>query len=380
MFISLKSVVDSQEFKDVKILAGKDGLYRNITSISVNDLKTEFMSPETIETGDLFITSLHQYAGEENPEAAAGYVQTLIDHNCSGLIVVTPDNLRFITGDIIRKCDEARFPLLYFSEAKKYSDIMKTVNKYIAIEIYNSSRIFRLQKVLSEKLSEEEILAILDSLESNIQTCISVIAFTGKAASEILKKEFEVNALASSRDAFVDCNYIKYYIISARTPELLSRHMNSTKDKIKEYYNVSAMGISGVYEKRKFKKALVEAANANKIARATNVTEFYFPRVSSYNIIASTADTEEAKEYYESVLSILNEHTSPQHREEVIETVIAFVNNKGDFKLTAKSINQHENTVRYRLNRLRSWLDMEDDGIAFYETVSLIAKYSLFCN
>ena len=91
MFISLKSVVDSQEFKDVKILAGKDGLYRNITSISVNDLKTEFMSPETIETGDLFITSLHQYAGEENPEAADGYVQTLIDHNCSGLIVVTPE-------------------------------------------------------------------------------------------------------------------------------------------------------------------------------------------------------------------------------------------------------------------------------------------------
>ena len=95
------------------------------------------------------------------------------------------------------------------------------------------------------------------------------------------------------------------------------------------------MGISGVYEKRKFKKALVEAANANKIARATNVTEFYFPRVSSYNIIASTADTEEAKEYYESVLSILNEHTSPQHREEVIETVIAFVNNKDVYKRQA---------------------------------------------
>ena len=37
MFISLKSVVDSQEFKDVKILAGKDGLYRNITSISFHN-------------------------------------------------------------------------------------------------------------------------------------------------------------------------------------------------------------------------------------------------------------------------------------------------------------------------------------------------------
>ena len=61
-----------------------------------------------------------------------------------------------------------------------------------------------------------------------------------------------------------------------------------------------------------------------------------------------------------------------------MNTLKAFVQNKGDYKLTALAVSQHENTVRYRMNKLRSWLDMDDDNISFYETISLIAKYSQF--
>ena len=39
MFVSLKDVINLPEFADVEILAGKNGLYRNVTSISINDLR-----------------------------------------------------------------------------------------------------------------------------------------------------------------------------------------------------------------------------------------------------------------------------------------------------------------------------------------------------
>ena len=269
MFISVKSVVGSPEFEGVHILAGRDGLYRNITSISVNDLKKEFMSPDTVETGSLYITSLHQYVGETDGEKINGYIQVLIENNCSGLIVVSEDNLGLLTEDIIKKCDEARFPLLYFSENKKYSDIMKAVNKYITIEMYNASRTYRIQKVLGENLSETEILAVLDSFESDIQRYICVMAFGGKTTSDISRREFEIKAMSSARDAFIDCNYIKYYILSSKSRELMFQHQNTIKQMIREYFDISAIGVSGIYEKRGFKRALIEAANAYKIARST---------------------------------------------------------------------------------------------------------------
>lgn len=378
MFISVKSVVGSPEFEGVHILAGRDGLYRNITSISVNDLKKEFMSPDTVETGSLYITSLHQYVGETDGEKINGYIQVLIENNCSGLIVVSEDNLGLLTEDIIKKCDEARFPLLYFSENKKYSDIMKAVNKYITIEMYNASRTYRIQKVLGENLSETEILAVLDSFGSDIQRYICVMAFGGKTTSDISRREFEIKAMSSARDAFIDCNYIKYYILSSKSRELMFQHQNTIKQMIREYFDISAIGVSGIYEKRGFKRALIEAANAYKIARSTENIEFSFPRISSYNIIAATADTGEARDYYDSMIKILDEHTSAEHRVEIMNTLKAFVRNKGDCKLTALDVSQHENTVRYRMNKLRSWLDMDDDNISFYETISLIAKYSQF--
>ncbi len=378
MFISVKSIIASPEFKGVKIIAGAEGLHKNITSIGVNDFRVEYMSQETMGTGDLFISSLHQYSGETDEKCIEGYIQTLIDNGASGLVIVSSDNIKLITERIKEKCDRERFPLLYFPENKRYVDIMEAVNKYIAIETYNASRMYRIQKILSENLSEEDVIALLDSFESDIQPYIAVIAFSGKPASDILKKDFEVKALSSARDAFVECNYLNYYIVSDKDVVSLKKHINLIKNTIREYYDVRSMGISKAFEKRSFKQALIESNNANRIAKATDCVEFSFPRISSYGIIAAISDNSEAKEYYNSVIEVIDEHTSAEHRDDVLNTVAAFVKYNGDFKLTAEAVNQHENTVRYRLNKLREWMEMDGGTIAFYETISLISKLYQF--
>ena len=118
MFVSLKDVINLPEFADVEILAGKNGLYRNVTSISINDLRKEFVTLDCISTGDLYITSLHQYVKDCNDAELWAFVKTFIDKNCSGLIIVSKDNLQLLTKEIINKCNSEWFPLLYFAEEK----------------------------------------------------------------------------------------------------------------------------------------------------------------------------------------------------------------------------------------------------------------------
>ena len=378
MFVSLKDVINLPEFADVEILAGKNGLYRNVTSISINDLRKEFVTLDCISTGDLYITSLHQYAKDCNDAELWAFVKTFIDKNCSGLIIVSKDNLQLLTKEIINQCNSERFPLLYFAEEKRYVDIMKAVNKYIALETYNASRAYRIQNILSENLSEEDVLSILNSFESGIESNIKVIAFGSDATSPMRKREFEVKALSSACNAFIDCSYIKYYLVSAKDIYYLEKQVMSVKHTIRDHYNVQALGISKTYEKRQFKNALIEARNAYKISKYTDTAEFMFPEVSTFGIVAATADSSEAKDYYNSVVKVIDHHTSIEHRNEVLDTIKAFVKNKGDFKKTAFDVAQHENTVRYRINKLKTWLDMEDDNISFYETISLITKYSQF--
>ena len=35
-------------------------------------------------------------------------------------------------------------------------------------------------------------------------------------------------------------------------------------------------------------------------------------------------------------------------------------------------MNQHENTIRYRINKVRQLFNMEDDLISFYNTISVL--------
>ena len=44
------------------------------------------------------------------------------------------------------------------------------------------------------------------------------------------------------------------------------------------------------------------------------------------------------------------------------------------FKKTAKKLKQHENTIRYRINRLRNYLDVEEQPLLFHEIISLSVR------
>ena len=104
MFVSLKDVINLPEFADVEILAGKNGLYRNVTSISINDLRKEFVTLDCISTGDLYITSLHQYAKDCNDAELWAFVKTFIETTglpgalLPALVFILAAFLSFATG------------------------------------------------------------------------------------------------------------------------------------------------------------------------------------------------------------------------------------------------------------------------------------------
>lgn len=128
MFISLENILSLSEFKNAEILAGKEGLHRNVSCISTNDLKTEYVTVDTLGVGDLYISSLHQFVENSSEEDLCNYIMLMINKNCSGLVVISTDNVSLITENILNLCDRYRFPLLLIKEPVKYSELMDAVN------------------------------------------------------------------------------------------------------------------------------------------------------------------------------------------------------------------------------------------------------------
>ena len=58
----------------------------------------------------------------------------------------------------------------------------------------------------------------------------------------------------------------------------------------------------------------------------------------------------------------------------LLETLISFVNHDGDYKKVSSELFQHENTIRYRILKVKSILNLDKSNIEFYEKISIGVK------
>ncbi len=58
----------------------------------------------------------------------------------------------------------------------------------------------------------------------------------------------------------------------------------------------------------------------------------------------------------------------------------SYVAHSGNFQAAAREMNQHENTIRYRVNKVKSALGMENDNVKFHETVAVAVKLRTLIN
>ncbi len=105
-----------------------------------------------------------------------------------------------------------------------------------------------------------------------------------------------------------------------------------------------------------------------------------YDALSSIQLLTAVKDTQEAEDYYDAYLEALRTKITEENLPEMILTVENYVANSGDFKLTAEMMNQHVNTIRYRINRIKSALNMENDTIKFNETIAIAVKLRILLN
>ncbi|MDE6902086.1 MAG: helix-turn-helix domain-containing protein, partial [Lachnospiraceae bacterium] len=119
--------------------------------------------------------------------------------------------------------------------------------------------------------------------------------------------------------------------------------------------------------------------NANFLLTKSTITGSDFCTAEAFDsldlLIAFRYD-QAVQDYYKRLYNLIQTFDNDGNLE-LIKTIQTFILCKGSYKETAKSLSQHENTIRYRLNRLRGLLGMEDDVILFHETMSVFVKLHL---
>ncbi|CEQ19906.1 transcriptional regulator [[Clostridium] sordellii] len=234
----------------------------------------------------------------------------------------------------------------------------------------------KIASLLTNNLSSNDIRSTLNYINYYFLKFTTSIYCT----SNKLNYNFDNNLInLLSKSKFTSCiNFKNDLLILITYNDINKSKVNKTiefyidllKDNVPDYI----IGVSDNYIPiTSCKNAINQALLSCKSCSLNNNSIIYYSSLGIYSLIINFKDFDEFRELYASIIDPIKKYDS-ENNSDLLQTLISFVNNDGDFKKVSKELFQHENTVRYRILKIRSLLNLEKSHIEFFEKISIGIK------
>ncbi len=146
MGITVSQALRTEGLRDSRVVAGKAGLARHISTVTVMEVPdiAQWLSGQ-----ELVLTSL--YALRERPDLRHSLVADLEAKGCAGLVVKTGNYLATVPAELIAAADQLGFPLIEIPVHVRYTDVITPVMESVLAE---QSRILRHSDAVHRSLTQ----------------------------------------------------------------------------------------------------------------------------------------------------------------------------------------------------------------------------------
>lgn len=375
MYVTFGKILEDSNFRDAEVIGGREGLSNIVERISVFDCTYDDVveNMDIIRKGDLFITCLEQFTPHTR-QSAVDFFRIIIGQGSSGLFIVGDRGMANFDGEIMELCDSMNFPVVHVPLDMPYALIMDIVNQYISFDNVNALNALKLERILYSSEQSDRELEILTSIKSSICDYIAVNYVSGEYSSEITRMNLYMKFLRDRRDIYVLDNGQSVFITSEKEPKLLERHRQVVAEFIGDCIPGGFVGQSRIYRRKDIRSALWEAKQALIVAERLDMHNQMYNPLNTIHLLLPLRDSKWADEYYKAYVDAISSDTSSEMLPDILKTIEIYVAQSGDFAKTAELLTQHENTIRYRVNKVKRSLGMEKDTIKFYETIAVATK------
>lgn len=381
MFVTVKDTLKLPVLSKSKVAAGALGLNRKVYRISVVEFP-EF--PIDIELtgkhnllfneGDFFITGF--YAIKDTPEKIVDTIKLYNQHNCAG-ILVSNRYFQELPQDVIKYANEQHYPIIVFDHSIPYSKIIHDVMEMIILQKKDIVLEVMIDQLLNNNYSEEEIINSAYNLNANFHNNITCIYCKcdelnqNKMNSLVtdINKESKYFALKYKEGILIFINDKK--IIKNDWITMAVDNICRTIDFYTDAYKI---GVSKAYNGlENIKFCVKESLIANRVALIQKEKVSLYDNIGTYRLLLELVEDKVLEDYYNQFFIPILKYDM-EHKTGLMETIMSYVESDGDIKRTAQKLFQHENTVRYRLVKIRQLLNIEEENIKFYENLAILTK------
>ncbi len=373
MAVRVEDLLELNLFDSARIAAGEKGLKNEIKRVNFSDcpILNDVIDHEIVVRGDFFINSL--YIVKDDYNEMKKVFEFYINTGSAGVCIID-EYIDEIPKEIKKLADSNNYPILFINKNIPYGEIIRTTTEMILLEKIDTISEMRIDRLLNENLSDEEVLSLAMRINGAFKNYYSAlyISFTNfnKRNLSFIRNEisnnYEFEAIQYKNNIIVIINFSKQV--------MLNSFINYITKIIEKHGDDFRIGISNIFtEKKDFNYCIKEAFNATEISEIIKEKIVYYKDLSIYKLIYPIKNSRILKDYYEEVIKPLKEYDK-YYNSNILETVEKYIDYDGDYKKTASYLEQHENTVRYRILKAKKLLGMEDSHFKFIEQISIGLK------
>ena len=320
--------------------------------------------------GDFFLTSF--FAIKDNPEEMLRTVKLYNEYQSSGLCVIDM-YVKQLPKQLLDYADKHHYPIIQVSKRIPYAEIINDVMEAILQNKDDLILEMKVDQILYSAKTEDEIIQIALSMNGNFKKnfiCLSCkmavqdekiirgirerIHATGEWLALKYKGGILIILSSNKNNIQIQANYVIQELLS------IDPHMN--------------IGISNTCMRMgKLNECIHQAIAACEMTEIENKNIIFYHEIGTYKLLIALKNKKELEEFYHTIISPLKAYDQ-KNGTELVQTAVCFIEHDGDLKMTAKSLFQHENTIRYRIAKIKEILHMPDANIKFYEQLSIAVK------
>lgn len=379
MAITVKEALELDILKGFEVIAGKNGLIKDITNVAIWDYERGELLKENFRAGDFALSTLVAIKDDINELYES--VKRMIDIGitCLGIKNIYFD---YIPENVINLANKNNFPIMLFSDTFT-EDVIVQVNRAITKKKKCENLAFQVDKILYDNLNGEAIKRIAYNINANFKE-INIVAYCKRKNSilngvgEFSHDEMQDNhsKVVPYKDGYLVINTFEN-IDYDDIENIIKRRLEWLGFSHKEYI----IGVSNIYNRLKnLDKSIQESLYAFKHSKIYKKEISFFKKIGLNRVFIPILDNPWVKKYYNEVIEPLIKYDK-SNDSELLKTAIKYIENNGDIKTTAEELFQHGNTVRYRIDKINKIISAHCKDEHFYEELAVgVRIYTLLSN
>ncbi|NLY82430.1 MAG: PucR family transcriptional regulator [Clostridiales bacterium] len=378
--ILISEMLGMAEFKEFRSLTGDFGINKRIRDIGIHDYESLEQISETFGEGDFVLTTL--FVCRDDSKKAEEYICALLDANVSA-IAIKEVFFKELPQRCVEKAKEKKIPLMFYPKDIYIEDIIVKIKDLLNDSKYSENLENKIKRI-SEGLAsiEEEAYFIRDINQEDLHN-IGVAYLKqknvniGKIKSDVENIRKVVSEVPGSKNIFLavyDGGIMIFidYEDEYKYKNDLDICMSSVGDTTEYYvgYEIESA------EKIELKKTINNAITAARVCKFENKDKMSFEDIGVYKMILPENKNLGMIKYSNEVISKIKKYDL-EYNSNLYKTAEKYIDNNGDVGKTAEDLNQHSNTIRYRVGKLKELLGYDKkSNDSFYVELYMTMKVS----